>query len=189
MDGHNEFIAERMRVEAHMDQLSTMPADAQLALTERIKKDAEAKSAFKMSQLVRVCRSPGFSLETMTHLPHDHDDPSQHFDSRVMGWDSFGRIEIALTIHDNPHNSKWCWIDHMISLREAEDWAESSTFKADQEISFVWEHPKWPDRLNRLTLAVLRGPHIEPGDWLVLYEKPCGMWITRVLNERYMLPR
>ena len=79
----------------------------------------------------------------------------------------------------------------MVHPREGEGWANSSSFKIGQEISYIWElRGFWEDKsLGKKVSAVLQGPHIEPRDWLVLYEKPSGDWITRVLNERQMLPR
>ncbi len=190
MNGIAGFIAERIRVETNFEDLMRMPPEHRAAAIRSIEEKAEEKSIFRKHQLVRACLSPGFSL-TEGPLPHDHDDPEQHFDSRVIGWDCFGRIEIATVIHNNPHCSEWCWSEDMVHPREDEDWAESSPFKISQEISFIWELSGfWEDKaLGNKVDAVLQGPHIEPGDWLVLYEKPCGDWITRVLNEQQMLPR
>jgi len=188
MDGMAAFVAERIRVESDLDALMSMTPEDRTATIDRIKQEAEAKSAFKKHQLVRACQSPGFSL-TEGPLPHNHDDPKQHFDSRVVGWDSFGRIQIASRIYGNPHCSEGPWSENMIHSRDDDDWAGSSTFKIELDISFEWEHNGWPERLGRVTPAVLKGPHIELGDWLILYEKPCGMWIPRVLNEQYMRPR
>lgn len=190
MNGMAGFIAERVRIETNFDALMSMSSEDRAATIRRIEEEAEAKSAFKKHQLVRVCRSPGFSLTTGP-MPHDHSDPEQHFDSRVMGWDSFGRIEVATVIYDNPHRSEWCWSEDMVHPREDIDWAEASSFKIGQEISYIWELRGFGEdkALGKKVNAVLRGPHIESGDWLVLYEKPSGDWITRVLNERQMLPR
>ena len=74
MNGMAGFIAERIRVETDSDALMRMSAENRAAEIRRIEEEAEEKSAFKKHQLVRVCRSPGFSLTTGP-FPHDHDNP------------------------------------------------------------------------------------------------------------------
>ena len=189
MNGMAKFIKERVGVETRFDALMSMNPEYRASAIRNIMERAEAASTFKKHQLVRVCRHPGFSL-TEGPLPHDHDNPEQHFNSRVMGWDCFGRIEVATVIGSNPHRSGWCWQEDMVHPREDVDWAETSLFKIGQKISYIWElRGFWENRaLGMRVKAVLLGPHIEPGDWLVLYENSSSDWVTRVLNERQMLP-
>ncbi len=149
------------------------------------------ENSFKIGQIVRVCQSPGLLLKTMELMPHNHDDPKEHFDSRVLGYDSMGRILIATRLGNNPHCSEWPWSENMVHPRTDEDWLESSSFQAEKKISFIWELPGfWDDEfLGRKVPGILRVAHIEPGDWVIAYEKPNRTWNTRVLNERQMMPR
>ncbi len=187
----NDFIKERIRVETTANVLHSLEADERRKIVERIKKEAEEKSPFKKWQLVTVERPGTLYLATWTSDERPEDDPYKYFKSRIMGWDIFGRIDVATEYGDNPHCSEWPWGEDKIAPREDEDWFPKSSFKIDQEISYIWELAGfWDDEgLGKKLPAVLEGPHIEPGDWVVLYEKPSGGWITRVLNEKQMLPR
>ena len=175
---------------------------------EEIKAKAEANSPFKRNQLVRVCQSPGMTLVdgVWQSMPHDCADPNQHFNSRVVGWDSFGRIQVATEITKNPHCSEWCWIDELVQPRAGWDWfTDREDDRVWQEVGskifFMWEEPGWKTgkseyldsyhyAVGDIVRAELVGPHIHYGDWIVLYEKAQkDLWITRVLNERQMWQR
>jgi hypothetical protein len=187
----NEFIRDRVNVEEKLASLVPLSAKERAAQIERIEKEAESKSSFKKWQLVRVCRPGALILATGLSEELPDDDPYKYFNSRIMGWDMFGRIEVATEYGDNPHRSDWCWTEDRITPRDDIDWVSTSNFKVGQEISYIWELSGfWEDEsLGKKLRAVIKGPHIEVGDWVVLYEKPSGGWITRVLNEKQMLPR
>lgn len=163
----------------------------------KIKQEAEEKSAFKINQLVTACRSQGLSLVTGEHAPHDHSDSTQHFQTRVTGWDSLGRICVATEITDNPHCSSWPWLNDWLEPLEIWDWYtgrndDRITWSIGSEVEFVWELSSWHERLGERCPAILQGPHIQYGDWIVSYRKPenRNSWITRVLNERqFILPK
>lgn len=187
----NDFIQERMRVESDASALFAMDEARRSQVIERIQKEAEEKSQFKKWQLVRVCRPGALHLADWSTDERPESDPYKYFDSRVMGWDMFGRIDVATEIGDNPHCSECCWGEDKVAPREGKDWFAISRFKIGQEISYIWELVGfWENEaLGKKVPAVLVGPHIELGDWLVSYKKPSGGWITRVLNEKQMLPR
>jgi hypothetical protein len=178
-------------------------------------KEAQEKSVFKLYQPVRVRRSGGLSLVNGMHeIPRPEDDPNLYFDSRVVGWDMFGRIEVATIITDNVHCTEWCWSEDKLQAQPAGKWDwyqdrmaglaagkdgywDKNRFwqEVGSEIYFMWELTTKFCGDDNYTLgetvkAVLVGPHINHGDWIVSYEKkPKDMWITRVLNERQMWPR
>ncbi len=172
-----------------------------IELARQLKAEGEAKSVYKRGQRVRVCTHTSFSFNQnptsqedvlVPTNPHDCNDPEQHFESRVVDWDSFGRIEVAIaTRGGNPHCAEWCWTDDMLSpLTEGEDWVQTSQFKMGQELDFVWDDPCFSDQIGTRYKAKLISPHIEPGDWFVLYQRypETDGWITCVVNERAMIP-
>jgi len=167
--------------------MSKSPEDRSAAIAE-IQKLAEEASRFKKGQLIRARSPAGLSLVGGIHeIPHESDDPSQYFNSRVLGWDCLGRIDIATGYGDNPHCGHWPWSDDMLFPRDEKDWAEKSAYKPGAKVVFEWdlEGFDWGKK-GALHRAVLLVPHIEIGDWYVEYEKPDGSWITRVLNEKSM---
>lgn len=161
-----------------------------IADMERVSAEAEASSRFKRGQRVRVCQTPGLSfVGGIHHLPHDHNDPKQHWDSRVVGWNSFGEIEIAIPYGDNPHSCEWPYGEDCLTLiDEGKDWVEKSNFKPHMKVCYEWDLTGFGEdaRLGVTTPAIILTPHIEVGDWIVSYPKLDGMWITRVLNEKQM---
>jgi hypothetical protein len=61
-------------------------------------------------------------------------------------------------------------------------------FKPGMELSFKWDQDGWDHRrVGDITRARLVEAHLKRGDWFVEYEKPCGAWITRVVNEQYFI--
>lgn len=185
----NAFIKERTQIENAFATLMSLPEDKRSAEIKRIQEEAEAASKFKKGQMVRACQSPGFSLVTMDSLPHNHNDPEQHFNSRVLGWDCFGRIDIAIGYGTNPHCSNWCWSDDALTPLEEEDWVVKSLFKPNMHVVFDWDLPGFGEEFGangRVVPAILIAPHIKEGDWFVLYQKASGGWITRVVNERIL---
>ena len=169
--------------------MSKSPEDRSAAIAE-IQKLAEEASRFKKGQLIRARRPAGLSLVGGIHeIPHESDDPSQYFNSRVLGWNTMGDLEIAVSYGDNPHCGEWPWTENMLAPRDETDWAEKSAYKPGAKVVFEWdlEGFDWGKK-GALHRAVLLVPHIEIGDWYVEYEKPDGSWITRVLNEKLMRP-
>jgi hypothetical protein len=167
------------------------------ALIEETKREAEASSRFKLGQLVRACRDLDFTFNPnatspeellVVTNPHDHNDPDQHFYSRVVGWDCLGRIEVAMSYHDNPHNCEWAWSEDTLQERPGPDWAEVSKFRVGMTVFYTYELTGFSgNTIGWETEARLIVPHIQKGDWIVEYPREdSGMWITRVLNERQM---
>ncbi len=182
--------------------------EERIALIQKIKAEAEASSTFKRHQMVRACRSTGMKMVDgfWQDMGHDHDNPDHHFDTRVVGWDTFGRIQVATEITNNPHCSEWCWSDDLLTPRSGWDWfadREDDRIwqKVGSPIFFMWEEPGWKTGFSKFldadhyavgdtVRAELVGPHIHYGDWIVRYEKAKkDLWITRVLNERQMWQR
>ena len=187
--GMNALIEDRKKIEAVFEELMAPPSELGREIA-RLEAIAASKSRFKLGQRVRVCQSPGLSLVGGIHaLPHDHDDPDQHWNSRVVGWDHLGRIEIATQYGDNPHCCEWPYGEDTLTLIEDDDdWVEKSSLKPDMKVCFKWELPGFFNcpRVGATTPALIRTAHIEVGDWIVRYRKPSGYWITRVLNEKLM---
>ena len=199
------------------------PYAVNIPLQEQFRKnaqEAEAKSAFKLHQPVIARRVLSSSLKDggLYENPPDENDPNLYFNSRVVGWDLFGRIQIATVITDNVHCTEWCWSEEKLQPYPEGKWdwytdrqagfAKGSDGYWDKErfwqevgseIYFMWEDPSWKTDhpaysdnygVGETVRAVLEGPHINYGDWIVRYEKnPKDMWITRVLNERQMWKR
>ncbi len=180
---------ERICVERVFEQFDRItPNHQQLHMMETAKQ-AEAKSTFKFGQMVRVCRPSGFSIKEMKSLPHDHSDPKQHFNSRVMGWDFLGRILVATQIHSNPHCSEWPWTEDMVTACEDDvaDWVGMSPMNIGAKFLFTWELRGFDwNKAGDEVPGVIKAAHIKQGDWQIWYAKPDGMWITRVLNESHM---
>lgn len=188
----NQFVAERIATEAKLANLLRLEEKSRRKVIQQIQAEAEAKSSFKKWQLVRVCRPGALILATGESEERPESDPYKYFNSRIMGWDMFGRIEVATPIYDNPHCSNWCWTEDRITPRKHKDWAKRSAFEIGQEISYLWELSGFSENtsIGKRLKAVIEGPHIKRGDWLIRYEKPVSKWwITRVLNEKQMLPR
>lgn len=173
-----------------------MTDDIQERIAE-IRKEAEAASPFKLHQRVRACQNKSLNLITGERI-HDCDDPEQHFLTRVVGWDSLGRIEVALdTRGSNPHCYSWCWSDHMLTPVEGYDWFTQDDphprlRRVDEKVFFMWEEPGWEREqpVGSIIPAVLVSPHIARRDWIVSYEVPSDKrWITRVVNEMQMWDR
>ncbi len=190
-----------------------------IAEIQKIKQEAQEKSAFKLHQPVRVKRSMGMTLVdgVWENIETEETNPNLYFDSRVVGWDCFGRIQIATEIGDNVHCTEWCWSDDKLQAQPEEKWdwysdrlkgfesGDKSYWTKDRfwqevgsKIYFMWEDPNWKTNnswddnyaVGETVKAVLQGPHINHGDWIVSYEKKSkSMWITRVLNERQMWKR
>ena len=160
------------------------------------RKEGEEKSPFKRGQLVRVCQSPGMRYVSETKswegIPHNCEDPAEHWNSRVIGWDCFGRTTIA-TRDNNPHCGEWPYGDDCLTaLPMDEDWAKDSKFAIGQRVEYVWELVGFWEAdnfLGKRVPAILLCPHIDYLDWWVTYEKAeePGFWIHRVLNERQMI--
>jgi hypothetical protein len=183
-------IMEQMaRKEAMLGGLMSMSSEDRDGAVRRIKAEAEKNSRFKKGELVRLCHSPGISLVGgIKALPHDHNDPKQHSYSRVLGWSCFGDIMVAIGYGTNPHCAECTWTDDFVQSLEGPDWKLGSAFSPDMELTFKWDQIGWDHRkINDVTRAKLVEAHIKQGDWFVEYEKPCGAWITRVVNERYFI--
>lgn len=167
-----------------------------IEMTARIKKLAEEESQFKRGQLIRACRHLSVSFNPnptcqddvlVPTNPHDHNDPEQHFWSRVMGWDCMGRIEIAIPYGDNPHCCDWCWSEDMLEERPGPDWADASKFKPNQVVYYTWDSGDFFDIRRGMEIrAILDLPHIQPGDWRVRYDNTSSGPITRVVKESQM---
>lgn len=185
----NSFIKDRLHVEGKLAQLERMSPHGMRLAIRQIQKEAEEQSPFKKGQLVRACTSPGFSLVEMDHLPHDHNDPKQHFDTRVMGWDTFGRIQVATPKGTNPHGCENAWGDDKLAPRDDQDWVQYSKYKPGMRFFFIWElygFDCWPPGTE--IRGVIEAPHILFGDWRIRYPRDPSRksWITRVLNEGQM---
>lgn len=164
-----------------------------------IRQEAEAASPLKLHQRVRACKSSGLNLVTGGPATvHDCNDPAQHFDTRVVGWDSLGRIEVAIdTRGSNPHCHSWCWTDAKLVALAGYDWFNSDYPSAPplrsvgDKVFFMWEEPGWTEQSVGDTIpAVLQHPHIQYRDWIVRYRVPTdGRWISRVVNEMQMWTR
>ena len=183
------IMQQMARKEAMLGTLMSMPPDDMSAAIKRIKAEAEKKSRFKKGQLVRLCHSPGISLVGgIKALPHDHSNPQQHSNSRVLGWDCFGGIMVAIGYGTNPHCGECTWTDDMVRPRKGADWKKNSAFKPGMKLTFKWDQSGWDHRkIGDVTRAVLVEAHVKQGDWFVEYEKSDGSWITRVVNERYFI--
>ena len=184
----SSLLEHQARKESMLQHLMTLSEEERQEAISWLQAEAEKKSRFKKFQLVRACRSPGISLVGgMHHMPHDHNDPNQHFDSRVLGWSCFGDIEIATNYGDNPHCGESTWRDEMLNPREGDDWALRSSFKPEMHVTFEFEFEGfYESKKGDVYPAILIAPHNEPGDWYVRYRKPNGYCITRVLNEKLM---
>lgn len=147
----------------------------------RLEKDAEAKSPFKIFQLVRVCIHWG---------PHDNNDQEYHHDSRVIGWDFMGRAILAIPFDNllppNPHCYECSYRDDEVNPRDGQDWVGTSKFKVGMEITFEWELTGFGMGMGVRLLATIEAPHIKMGDWVISYPKEYGGRNNRVLNESQM---
>ncbi len=190
----NDLVKGLVLKEAMMGELLSLPRDQLGKAIRRIQTEAEARSAFKLGQLVRTCNSPGISLVGgLSELPHDHNDPKQHSNTRVVGWNSFGEIEVATAYGSNPHCCEWPHSENKMIPCEDTDWATQSPRKRGEKVSYVWElRGFWEadKHVGEVVPAILVVPHIKEGDWIVQYRKPADkeLWITRVINEEQMLP-
>ncbi len=190
----NDLVKGLVRKENMLQELLSLPRDQLGKAIQRIQAEAEAQSAFKLGQLVRTCNSPGISLVGgLSELPHDHNDPKQHSNTRVVGWNSFGEIEVATSYGSNPHCCKWTHSESKMIPCEDADWATQSLRKRDEKVSYVWElRGFWEadNHVGEVVPAILVVPHIKEGDWIVRYAKPHKRhdWIIRVINEKQMLP-
>lgn len=169
--------------------LRMSPEDRAVA-AQQIIDAAAAKSKFNKFELVRVCLSPGVSLVGgLKALPHDHKDPEQHLDTRIMGWNMYAETMIACEYGDNPHLGKSTACEKNIRRRKGDDWFKNSTFKPDQGVTYVWDQDQFGPEFGKPgqpLRAQLISPHLRQGDWYVIYEKANGDWINRVLNESQM---
>ncbi len=158
-------------------------------LCEQARAEAQERSSYKIGDRVRACRSPGIihTEDGWKNIPHDHSNPDQHFDSRVLGWDTLGRIKIALPDR-NPHSAAWCWDEKSLTLiSDGEDWATQSTFHPEMQVSFLWQEPDFGIRFGTLLHATLVAPHLNEGEWWIKYQRRDGGYNTRVLHEERMI--
>ena len=188
----SSIMQQMARKEAMLGGLMSMSPEDRDERIRQIKAEAEKDSPFKRGQLVRLCHSPGISLVGGIHaLPHDHTDLNQHSDSRVLGWDCFGGLMVAVSYGTNPHCGECTWTNEHVQPHESPDWKDGSVFKPGMELTFKWDLPgRWNNnqQVGDVFSAVLIEAHMKQGDWFVKYEKPDGSWITRVVNEHFFVP-
>ena len=185
----SDFVRRRITVENTATWLQSIPDDARALAEAEIIQRAEEASRFAQGQLI-FCWNPGaLNLATWNEAPVDRSDRSNGFDSRVLGWDEYGRTRVATLYRDNPHNCDWCHTEDLIEPRGGLDWADRSEFKAGMRVAFVFDLPGFegqPSFGSEVRDTLLLSPHIKPGDWFVAYPKPNGHRITRVLHESQM---
>ena len=148
--------------------------------------EAEAKSPFTRWQLVRIARLKSLRLTKSgpVGVEREEDDPDKYHDSRVVRWDVYGRVHVAIRYYDNPHLFDWCWSDDAVTPLDKEDWFPASSVQIGDEITFtsdinVGDYIKVGDTVE----ATVIGPHTEPGDWIIEYTH---FPPSRVVNERIM---
>jgi hypothetical protein len=183
----SELMAHMAMKGQMFDEYMSMTPEQYAVASKRVVDEAERRSAFKKYELVRLCLSPGISLVGGMHsLPHDHDDPARHLDSRILGWNMFGDTMVACGYGDNPHLGEMTINEKSIHPRVADDWFTRSAYTPGQHVTYEYDLTGFgPDAgpLGRITQARLIAPHLKDGDWYVSYEKADGCWITRILNE------
>lgn len=160
------------------------------------------KDGFKVGQRVRVHQSAGIKLHDgwMEEIPHDCSDPSQHWESRILGWSEYHDMPLIATrfrgvrapLADNPCHTEWPYTGKTLDiLTEGDDWIQDSDVCINDIIRFKWEdagdlHYKNGTILTARVLA----PHIESGDWYVAFKVPesKGGWEFHLaVNERDFL--
>ncbi len=156
-------------------------------------KEFEESSPFKKGQRVRVCQAPNLSVMgklRLRPLPHNHNDPTQHWESRVIGWNCLGQVVVAMPYGSNPHFCSWSYLETSLSpLPEGDDWLERSAYKPGSSITFAWDligFPPW-SRGEKVS-ATVSAAHINCGDWIIEYPRDKNeTMVIRVLNEKQML--
>jgi hypothetical protein len=144
---------------------------------------------------VLVHQSPGMSLtdEGLVEHPHDCNDPNQHWESRVVGWNKFQHLPmIATSAKKNPCHAEWTYTEESLTSLDGEDWSDKSTFQPGNEIKFKWEGKDslhYPD--GSILDARIEVAHIEPGDWycsfVVKPNTPSEWRFMVVINEKEFL--
>ncbi len=143
--------------------------------------------AFEIGQRVLVHQSGGMTcINDVWHsVPHNCSEPAQHWKSRVLSYDSYGRPVIATSAEKNPCHAEWPYTDD--SLTELNDgttdWVLQSSFTAGQIVHFTLDTSTPQYAAGTRLEAVLEVPHIEVGDWYVSFPTPDGWRFKMVVPE------
>lgn len=144
---------------------------------------------FKLGEKVLVHQSGGLKCvnDVWESIPHNCNDPSQHWESRVIGWSDFHNCPMIATRGTNPNHAEWPYNEDALTHFDGIDWATSSKYKPGQSIHFKMDDAGGHYYNDTVVKAELIVPHINLCDWYVQFMVPAGWLFRRVVNEKDFL--
>lgn len=118
-------------------------------------------------------------------VPHNCSEPAQHWKSRLLGYDSYGRPVIATSAAKNRCHASWPYTDDSLTALDdgTTDWVLQSNFRTGQTIFFTLDINTPQYQAGTRLEGLLEAPHIEPGDWYVSFPTPDGWRFKMVMPE------
>lgn len=140
------------------------------------------------------------SLRIANGIEEIFGDCSQHshWQSRILSPSRTyeGHWDIATSARSNANYAEWTYgADRLTLIDDGSDWTSNSQFSVGMKV--VALNPMWDDPEKRLKFengrkfceATILTPHIEPGDWYLMFDAVGSEVFRKVVNEAAMLPK